>query len=45
MGFDPSAFGFSAFIAAAVSSAIPGIILQIVLIPVLVIALQKVHKK
>ena len=44
MGFDPSAFGFSAFIAAAVSSAIPGIILQIVLIPVLVIALQKVNK-
>ncbi len=44
MGFDPSAFGFAAFISAAVTSAIPGIILQLLLIPVLVISLQKVHK-
>ena len=41
MGFDPSAFGFSAFVAGAFTNAIPGIILQIVLIPVLVMALEK----
>ena len=44
MGIKGSAFGFSAFIAGAVTGAIPGIILQLVLVPVLVIALQKVHK-
>lgn len=41
MGFDVSQFGFSAFWAGAVLNAIPGIIIQIVLIPVLVIALEK----
>lgn len=44
MGIKGSAFGFSAFIAGAVTGAIPGIILQLVLIPILVISLQKVHK-
>lgn len=44
MGIKGSAFGFSAFIAGAVTGAVPGIILQLVLVPVLVIALQKVHK-
>ena len=40
-GLDISAFGLSAFWAGAVTTAIPGIILQIVVIPVLVIALKK----
>ena len=41
MGLDPAAFGFAAFWAGAVTSAIPGIIVQIVLIPLLVMALEK----
>lgn len=41
MGLANSAFTFEAFIAGAITNAIPGIILHIVLIPVLVIALQK----
>ena len=40
-GLNISAFGLSAFWAGAVTTAIPGIILQLLLIPVLVIALQK----
>ena len=40
-GLDLSAFGLSAFWAGAVTTAIPGILVQILLIPVLVIALQK----
>ncbi len=40
-GLNPSAFGFAAFWAGAVTSAVPGIILQILLIPVLVITLEK----
>lgn len=40
-GLDPSKFGFAAFWAGAVTTAIPGIIVQIVLIPVLVMALEK----
>ena len=40
-GLDPSAFGFAAFFAGAVTTAIPGIIVQILLIPVLVFALQR----
>ena len=40
-GLDDSQFGLSAFWAGAVTTAIPGIILQIVLIPILVIALKK----
>ena len=40
-GLDPAAFGFAAFWAGAVTSAIPGIIVQIILIPVLVMALEK----
>lgn len=40
-GLDLSAFGLSAFWAGAVTSAVPGIILQILLIPVLVITLEK----
>ena len=41
MGFDASKFGLSAFLAGAVLNAVPGIIVQIVLIPVLVITLEK----
>ena len=40
-GLDVSAFGLSAFWAGAVTTAIPGIIVQIVLIPILVMALEK----
>lgn len=40
-GLDVSAFGLSAFWAGAITTAIPGIIVQIVLIPVLVMALEK----
>ena len=39
-GLDVSAFGLSAFWAGAITTAIPGIIVQIVLIPVLVMALE-----
>lgn len=45
LGFDTSKFGFSAFLAGAVINALPGIILQLVLIPLVVIALQKVIRK
>ena len=40
-GLDASAFGISAFWAGAVTTAIPGIIVQIILIPLLVMALEK----
>ena len=40
-GASGNAFTFSAFLAGAVTSAIPGIILQIILVPVLVMALDK----
>lgn len=40
-GLDASNFGLSAFWSGAVATAIPGIILQIILIPVLVSALEK----
>lgn len=41
MRFDVSKFGVSAFLAGSVLNAIPGIILQVILIPVLVISLEK----
>lgn len=40
MGIDGSAFTFSAFVTGAFANAIPGIIVQIVLIPVLVMLLE-----
>lgn len=43
MGLSTSAFPLSAFIAGAVTTAIPGIILHIVLIPLIVMLLEK-HK-
>ena len=41
MGLDASKFGFSAFWAGAVVNALPGIVLQIVLIPVIVMLIEK----
>ena len=41
MGVAGNSFGFSAFLAGAVINAIPGIIVQIVLIPVLVMVLER----
>lgn len=41
MGLDIEKFGFSVFITSAVINAIPGIILQLILIPVLVIIINK----
>ena len=40
-GLNPSAFGITAFWAGAVTTALPGIVLQIILIPVLVMALER----
>ena len=45
MGFDASKFGLNAFLAGAVLNAVPGIIVQIVLIPVVVITLGKIVNK
>ena len=41
LGFDTSAFGFSAFCASAFVNAIPGIVAQIILIPALIMILEK----
>lgn len=41
VGLDITAFGLQAFWAGAVTGAIPGILLQLVLIPILVLALDK----
>ena len=40
-GIQGGSFTFAAFMAGAVTNAIPGIILHIILIPILVIALQR----
>ena len=45
LGFDISKFGLSAFLASAVLNAIPGIIIQIIFIPIVVIALEKAVNK
>lgn len=45
MGFDVTKFGVSAFISGALLNAIPGIIVQLVLIPILVIVLEKYVKR
>lgn len=44
MGINGGAFGFSAFLAGAITNAIPGIIIQLVLIPVVVMLVQKKEK-
>lgn len=41
MGIQGGAFSFSAFLAGAVLNAVPGIIVQIILIPILVVVLEK----
>ena len=41
LGFGQSEFGWAAFMSGAFLNAIPGIIVQIVLIPIIVMALQK----
>lgn len=41
MGCDTGKFGVAVFLAASVTNAIPGIILQLILIPILVITLRK----
>lgn len=41
IGFDASQFGFSAFWAGAVANAMPGIILQIIIIPIAVMLIEK----
>lgn len=45
MGLDVSKFGFAAFISGAVTTALPGIVLQIVVIPILVISLSRFADK
>ena len=45
LGFDVSKFGFHAFLSGAVIEAVPGILLQLLLIPVLVISLEKILYK
>lgn len=41
MGLSGGSFGFSAFLAGAVTNALPGIVLQIILVPVLVMMLNR----
>lgn len=41
MGLDATKFGFDAFLAGAVLNAAPGIILQVILIPIMVFTLEK----
>lgn len=43
-GFTNTAFPFSAFIAGAVTNALPGIILHLLLVPIIIIALRKTIK-
>jgi uncharacterized membrane protein len=45
MGLDTTKFGMAAFVGGAVTGAIPGIILQLVVVPIVVITLEKIVKK
>mgnify|MGYP003291297531 CR=1 FL=1 len=45
MGISGGEFGFHAFLAGAITNAIPGIILQMVLIPILVMAVERSKQK
>lgn len=45
LGFDASKFGLSAFLTGAILNAVPGIILQIIVIPIVVIMLGKIVDK
>lgn len=44
LGINGGSFGFSAFFAGAVTNAIPGIVVQIVLVPVVVMVLEHVKR-
>lgn len=45
MGLKGGSFGFAAFLAGAVTNSLPGIIIQILLIPVLVVRIHIIPKK
>lgn len=45
MGLSGGEFGWKAFLAGAVTQAIPGVIIQIVLIPILIMALEKAKEQ
>lgn len=44
LGINGGSFGFSAFLAGAITNAIPGIILQLVVVPMVVMVLEHVKK-
>ena len=44
MGVNGGAFTFAAFLAGAITNAIPGIIVQVIIVPVLVMVLDKQKK-
>ena len=45
MGLDTTQFGMAAFLSGAITTAVPGIVLQLILVPIVVITLEKVVKK
>ena len=45
LGLSGNAFGWTAFLSGAIINSIPGIALQIVLVPIIVISLNKYTKK
>ncbi len=45
MGLDTTKFGMSAFISGAITTAIPGIVLQLILVPIIVITIKKTINK
>ena len=44
MGLDTTKFGMAAFVSGAVTGAVPGIILQLIVVPIVVITLEKIVK-
>lgn len=44
MGLDPQRFGISSFLTGAIIHSVPGMIIQVILIPVLVMVLNKVER-
>ncbi len=44
LGLTGGSFGFSAFLAGAVTNAVPGIILQIILVPVIVLVMEHLER-
>ncbi len=45
MGLDTAKFGLSAFWAGAVANALPGIVLQLILVPVIIVVLEKTSER